>query len=199
MLPLFKNDNIQPPFKNDPSIYAIQKYSKNKIFHFKEVKIGENEKKILKLDKTKISQKIDVTTRILCSSINGAIKSASFPYILKLADIKPLLEKRRKDMKENFRPVSILPTLFFDNTFSNQQYGFQKGYSTRHGLRVMLETWKRSVDKGKVFGALLTDLSKAFDCIDHELLTAKLNAYGVSLTALRLVNDYLSNRKQIKN
>ena len=210
MLPLFKNDNIQPPFKNDPSIYAIQKYSKSKIFRFKEVKIGENQKKTLKLDKTKILQKIDVTTRIikksidifaeiLCSSINGAIKSASFPYILKLADIKPLLEKRRKDMKENFRPVSILPTLFFDNTFSNQQYGFQKGYSTRHGLRVMLETWKRSVDKGKVFGALLTDLSKAFDCIDHELLTAKLNAYGVSLTALRLVNDYLSNRKQIKN
>ena len=60
----------------------------------------------------------------------------------------------------------------------------------------MLETWKRSVDKGKVFGALLTDLSKAFDCLDHELLTAKLNAYGFSLPALRLINDYLSNRKQ---
>ena len=51
----------------------------------------------------------------------------------------------------------------------------------------MLETWKRSVDKGKVFGALLTDLWKAFDCLDHELLTAKLNAYGFSLPALQLV------------
>ena len=60
----------------------------------------------------------------------------------------------------------------------------------------MLETWNRSVDKGKVFGALLTDLSKAFDCLNHELLTAKLNAYGFSLPALRLINDYLSNRKQ---
>ena len=60
----------------------------------------------------------------------------------------------------------------------------------------MLETWKRSVDKGKVFGALLTFLSKAFDCLNHELLTAKLNAYGFSLPALRLINDYLSNRKQ---
>ena len=60
----------------------------------------------------------------------------------------------------------------------------------------MLETWKRSVDKIKVFGALLKDLSKAFDCLNHELLTAKLNAYGFSLPALRLINDYLSNRKQ---
>ena len=45
-------------------------------------------------------------------------------------------------------------------------------------------------------GAVITDLSKAFDCLDHELLTAKLNAYGFSLPALRLINDYLSNRKQ---
>ena len=49
---------------------------------------------------------------------------------------------------------------------------------------------------GKVFGALLTDLSKTFDCLDHELLIAKLNSYGFSLTALRLIHDYLSHRKQ---
>ena len=47
-----------------------------------------------------------------------------------------------------------------------------------------------------MFGALLTDLSKALDCLDHELLIAKLNAYGFSLTALKLVHNYLSNRKQ---
>ena len=45
---------------------------------------------------------------------------------------------------------------------------------------------------------LLTDLSKAFDCIDHKLLTAKLNAYSFNLPALRLIHDYLSNRKQRK-
>ena len=56
----------------------------------------------------------------------------------------------------------------------------------------MLEKWKRSVDGGNAFGALLTDLSKAFDCLDHELLIAKLHAYGFSLPALRLIN----NRKQ---
>ena len=60
----------------------------------------------------------------------------------------------------------------------------------------MLETWKRSVDKDKVFGALLKDLSKAFNCLDHELRSAKLNANGFSLPALQLINDYLSNRKQ---
>ena len=58
-----------------------------------------------------------------------------------------------------------------------------------------VENRAEPVDKGKVFGALLTDLSKAFDCLDHKLLTAKLNAYGFSLPTLRLINDYLSNRK----
>ena len=42
----------------------------------------------------------------------------------------------------------------------------------------MLECWKKAMDKGKVAGALLTDLSKSFDCINHELLIAKLEAYG---------------------
>ena len=60
----------------------------------------------------------------------------------------------------------------------------------------MLEKWKRSVDNSEMFGALRTDLSKAFDCLDYKLLAAKLNAYGFSLTALKLVHNYLSNRKQ---
>ena len=54
----------------------------------------------------------------------------------------------------------------------------------------MLETWKKSVDKGTVFGALKTDLSKAFDCLDHKLLTTKPKAYGFSLPALRLISGY---------
>ena len=53
-----------------------------------------------------------------------------------------------------------------------------------------------SIDRGKVFGAVLTDLSKAFDCLNHDFLIAKLNAYGFSLPALRLIHHYLSNRKQ---
>ena len=60
----------------------------------------------------------------------------------------------------------------------------------------MLEKWKRSVDNGKMFGALLSYLLKTFDCLDHESLKAKLNVYGFSLTVLKLVHNYLSSRKQ---
>ena len=55
---------------------------------------------------------------------------------------------------------------------------------------------EKYIGKGKVFGALLTDLSKAFDCLDHELRTYKLNAYILNIPALCLIHDYLSNRKQ---
>ena len=63
----------------------------------------------------------------------------------------------------------------------------------------MLEKWKHAVDNKNVFGNLLTDLSKAFDCICHDLLIAKLNAFGLSLPALKLVRNYLQNRKQRRN
>ena len=85
---------------------------------------------------------------------------------------------------------------FFCDIFSKYQYGFRKGFSTQQCLLALLKKWKRSIERGKKFGALLTDLSKAFDCLNHDLLIAKLNAYGFSLPALRLIHDYLSNRKQ---
>ena len=61
----------------------------------------------------------------------------------------------------------------------------------------MLEKWKKYIDKDKTFGALLADLSKAFDCLDHEFLIAKLEAYGLTLPVSKLIQNYLSNRKQI--
>ena len=85
---------------------------------------------------------------------------------------------------------------FLNNVFSKYQCGFQKSFSTKQCLLAMLKKWKKSVDSGKAFGALLTDLSKAFECLDHELLIAKLTAYGFSFPALKLIHDYLSNRKQ---
>ena len=85
-----------------------------------------------------------------------------------------------------------------DPLLSKYQCGFRKGYNVQHCLLAMLKKWKNAVDKGKIFGALLTDLSKAFDSLSHDLLIAKLNAYGFSLPALKLVHSYLSNRKQRK-
>ena len=85
---------------------------------------------------------------------------------------------------------------FMENYFSKFQCGFRKGYNMQQCLIALIEKWKSATDKGKFFGALLTDLSKAFDCLPLELLIAKLHAYGFSLAALRLVHSYLSNRKQ---
>ena len=63
----------------------------------------------------------------------------------------------------------------------------------------MSQKWEQADDNGEIFGALLTDLSKAFDCLNHELLIAKLNAYRFELTILKLIHDYVSNRKQRTN
>ena len=60
----------------------------------------------------------------------------------------------------------------------------------------MLERWKSVVDNEKVFGILLTDLSKTFDCLSYELLLAKVHAYGFNVSALRFTYSYLANRKQ---
>ena len=60
----------------------------------------------------------------------------------------------------------------------------------------MVEEWKTAVDKGGVFAALLTDLSKAFDCIPHDLIIAKLAAYDFDTNALKLTHNYLYNKKQ---
>ena len=85
--------------------------------------------------------------------------------------------------------------VYFNSIFSKYLCGFRKGHSTQHCLLFMLETLKNALDKGQKTGILLADLSKAFDCISHELLIASLYAYGFSKNALDLIYDYL-NRKQ---
>ena len=59
----------------------------------------------------------------------------------------------------------------------------------------MLEIWKEPTDN-KTFGALLTDLLKVFNCLDHDMLIAKLNAYDIDIDSLNILKHYLSNRKQ---
>ena len=58
----------------------------------------------------------------------------------------------------------------------------------------MLERWKSATDNKRPFGPLHTDLSKTFDCLSHNLLIAKLNAYGFNMSALRFVHSYLNYR-----
>ena len=115
--------------------------------------------------------------------------------MLKHANTTPLYKKSKRDNKGNYRPVNILPNLskifekcmfeqmsqIFENMFSKYQCGFRTGFSTQQCLLAMLEKWTRSVNNSKMFGALLTDLWKAFDCLDYDLLIAKLNAYSFSL------------------
>ena len=60
----------------------------------------------------------------------------------------------------------------------------------------LLEKWRISIDKKGYVGAILMDLSKAFDSLNHELLVAKLQAYGFSYSSLKLISSYLSNRWQ---
>ena len=73
---------------------------------------------------------------------------------------------------------------------------FRKNHSTQHCLSGMLEIWKKVLDKGGYICAIFMDLSKAFDTLNHDLLIAKLGAYGFETDALRYMKSYLTNRKQ---
>ena len=111
---------------------------------------------------------------------------------------------------ENYRPVSILPhvskvfemiiykqiNIYMQDKLSKHITGFRKSHGTQHSLMTMLEKWKSALDKGENICVLFMDLSKAFDTINHDLLLAKLKAYGFSINALDLMCSYLKNRKQ---
>ena len=84
----------------------------------------------------------------------------------------------------------------FSHCFQNFSAVLGKNFSAQQCLLSLLEKWKSAIDNQKRFGALLTYLSKAFDCLSHDPLIAKLNACGFSIDSLRLVQDYLTNRKQ---
>ena len=85
---------------------------------------------------------------------------------------------------------------YFESILSKFQCGFRKGFSAQHCLLVLVEKCRKFIDKGGFNGIFFTDLSKAFDCIDHELLTAKLHAYGFDIDSLRYIYSYLTERIQ---
>ena len=83
-----------------------------------------------------------------------------------------------------------------ENIFSPQISAYRKSYNSQHVLIRLIEEWREYFDKDFVVGAVLTDLSKAFDCISHSLLIAKLEAYGLGEKALSYIYSYLTNRNQ---
>ena len=82
-----------------------------------------------------------------------------------------------------------------DHFLSKYLYDVRKGFNDQYCLLAMLKTWKEAVDTKRVFGALLADLSKAFDCLPYNCILAKLNAYRFSLPTY-MIQNYLANRKQ---
>ena len=73
---------------------------------------------------------------------------------------------------------------------------FGEGYSTQHVLARLIEERRKNLDDDYIVGGVLMDLSKAFNCIPHDLLIAKLDSYGLDGNLLKYVNSYLGNRKQ---
>ena len=73
---------------------------------------------------------------------------------------------------------------------------FRKGFVSQNCLLFMMETIRKTRDNHGIFAAVMADLSKAFDCISHERLIAKLNAHGSDETSLKVIISYLKNCTQ---
>ena len=140
--------------------------------------------------------------------INEILRTGNFPDKLKLADITPVFKKNNPLEKENYRPVNVLPvvskifdriiqkqvTLFTEKLLSPYLCGYRKGFSTQQALISLIERWKKTLDQKGYGGAVLMDLSKAFDTLNHDLLLAKLHAYDFDRDSLKVLHSYLSNR-----
>ena len=150
----------------------------------------------------------NISAQFVHKIFNESVETGVYPDNLKLADITPVFKKKDPLNKINYRPVSVLPSVskifekllqhqlvnYIENYLSPHLCGYRKGYSSQQALISLIENWKKSLDKKGYGGAVLMDLSKAFDTIKHDLLLAKLHAYGFSKKALKLIHNYLRNR-----
>ena len=146
----------------------------------------------------------------LCNIFNRCVSSSTFPTSLKLADICPVFKKKDPLSKDNYRSVNLLNSIskvferiiadqlthYFDQILSSSLSAYRAGYSSQHVLIQLTAYWRQCLDEGNAVCTVAMDLSKAFDCMTHGLLIAKLNAYGVTSYACRLLISYLQNRLQ---
>ena len=171
-------------FKNHPSIIKINQAGcvRDK-FSFLHVSDYNVFRAINSIDSSKAYQKDniphkilkennDISALVLRYDINKCIDIGKFPSNLKNSDVTRTYKREDRLLKENYRPISILPTFskvyekilhqqiysYFDNLFSKFLCGYRTGHSTQHCLLYMLEKIKMSLDKGMHTGILLTDL-----------------------------------------
>ena len=208
--------------KNRQSICTIKErfHEENSSFQFCQVNPMEVMKQIESLDNSKSNSggistsKLRDTKRIVCPYLTDCIKSAildcKFPDELKNADISPIFKGHDPMSKVNFRPISVLSSTskvyerilkeqmshYLKDKVNNILCGFGEGYSSQNTQFRVVQKWKKSLDNSGVVGTILMGLSKAYDCLFHDLLIAKLAAYGFSISSLFLVHDYLTNRHQ---
>ena len=199
-------------FDKHPSIVIIKAKAFDSTFHFRKTSCNEIEKMISNLNIQKSCQQQDIPTKIInlnkdqnaksiAENFNSCIEEGEFP-----SELSQFI--KRKSDKSNYRPVSILSNYskvygkliynqlyqYFENILFPSQCVFRKEYSTQHCLLVLIGKFKEAIDTDNKFGALLTDLSKAFDCLDHSLLVTKLHWYRLSPLSLKLIFSCFSNR-----
>ena len=133
-------------------------------------------------------------TPVLCYLFNLSLHSHTYPDRWKLSKVTPLFKSGNHDSSDNYRPISILPTvgkmmerlvhsqcttyLKRYHILNDNQYGFRSGHSTGSCLADFLHNIYGEVDKGGTVGGLYIDLSKAFDSVDHEIMLIKLKSLG---------------------
>ena len=154
----------------------------------------------------------EIIAKPLSHIFNLSIRKGWFPNNLKHAKIIPIHKKGSTHDVNNYRPISILPTLskilerhiasnlarFLEenNLLHVNQSGFRKNHSCETALVALMDEWLSAIDDHHVIGTVLLDLSKAFDMVNHNLLLEKLQLYHCSPLALQWFTSYLSNRHQ---
>ena len=198
-------DKIIDKYKNHPSITCINKHMTKSLLTFSFQPVAKNQisNLIKHLNDKKAVQSTDIPTKLIkefCDffsefiykSINHCITEASNIADFKVAEVRPLYKNDGRADKSNCRPISNLSNVskymikiysqlydYFDqNIVSKYQCDFRKGFSAQHALLVMIEKMKVACDSKEFCAAILTELLKAFYCSCHDLLIAKLNAYG---------------------